>query len=121
MSGPSHVEKTPIEHRAQLVDYLASGGRPAEQWRIGTEHEKFVFRTDDLRAPEYEGERGIRALLEGMAHCGWELVREHDLPIALARGLASVTLEPAGQLELSGAQVENIHETCCEVHEHLED
>ncbi|MGH8162777.1 MAG: glutamate--cysteine ligase [Rhodanobacteraceae bacterium] len=121
MSGPSHVEKTPIEHRVQLVDYLASGGRPAEQWRIGTEHEKFVFRTDDLRAPEYEGERGIRALLEGMAHCGWELVREHDLPIALSRGLASVTLEPAGQLELSGAPVENIHETCCEVHEHLDD
>lgn len=121
MSGPSHVETTPIEHRAQLVDYLASGGRPAEQWRIGTEHEKFVFRTDDLRAPEYEGERGIRALLEGMAHCGWELVREHDLPIALARGLASVTLEPAGQLELSGAPLENIHDTCCEVHEHLED
>lgn len=121
MSGPSHVEKTPIEHRAQLVDYLSSGGRPAEQWRIGTEHEKFVFRTDDLRPPPYEGERGIRALLEGMAHCGWELVREHDLPIALARSMASVTLEPAGQLELSGAQVENIHETCCEVHEHLED
>ncbi|MEO6968121.1 MAG: glutamate--cysteine ligase [Rhodanobacteraceae bacterium] len=121
MSGPSHVEKTPIEHRAQLVDYLASGGRPAEQWRIGTEHEKFVFRTDDLRAPEYEGERGIRALLESMARCGWELVREHDFLIALSRGMASVTLEPAGQLELSGAPLENIHETCCEVHEHLED
>ncbi|MGH8212693.1 MAG: glutamate--cysteine ligase, partial [Rhodanobacteraceae bacterium] len=121
MSGPSHVEKTPIEHRAQLVDYLASGGKPADQWRIGTEHEKFVFRTDDLRPPPYEGERGIRALLEGMARCGWELVREHDLPIALSRGLASVTLEPAGQLELSGAPVATIHDTCCEVHEHLED
>ena len=121
MSGPSHVEKTPIEHRSQLVDYLASGAKPAEQWRIGTEHEKFVFRTDDLRPPTYEGERGIRALLEGMARCGWELVREHDLPIALSRGLASVTLEPAGQLELSGAPVETIHDTCCEVHEHLED
>src|SRR5579885_582357 len=121
MSGPSHVEKTPIEHRSQLVDYLASGAKPAEQWRIGTEHEKFVFRTDDLRPPTYEGERGIRALLEGMARCGWELVRENDLPIALSRGLASVTLEPAGQLERSGAPVETIHDTGCEVHEHLED
>ncbi|HWG10007.1 MAG TPA: glutamate--cysteine ligase [Rhodanobacteraceae bacterium] len=121
MSGPSHVEKTPIEHRSQLVDYLASGGKPAEQWRIGTEHEKFVFRIDDLRPPAYEGERGIRALLEGMAHRGWELVREHDLPIALARGMASVTLEPAGQLELSGAPVPTIHDTCCEVQEHLQD
>lgn len=121
MSGPSHVEQTLIEHRAQLVDYLAVGGKPIDRWCIGTEHEKFVFRTDDLRPPPYEGERGIRALLQGMAHCGWELVREHDLPIALSRGMASVTLEPAGQLELSGAPVRTIHDTCCEVHEHLED
>src|SRR5690348_3516668 len=120
MSGPSHVAEQPIERRAQLVEYLAAGGRPAAQWKIGTEHEKFVFRTDDLRPPPYEGERGIGALLKGVAGCGWDPVGENGNVIALARGNASVTLEPAGQLELSGAPLETIHQTCCEVQEHLD-
>jgi glutamate--cysteine ligase len=120
MSGPSHVAEQPIERRAQLVEYLAAGGRPAAQWKIGTEHEKFVFRTDDLRPPPYEGERGIGALLKGVAGCGWDPVGENGNVIALTRGNASVTLEPAGQLELSGAPLETIHQTCCEVQEHLD-
>src|SRR5690348_12085469 len=120
MSGPSYVAEQPIERRAQLVEYLAAGGRPAAQWKIGTEHEKFVFRTDDLRPPPYEGERGIGALLKGVAGCGWDPVEENGNVIALARGNASVTLEPAGQLELSGAPLETIHQTCCEVQEHLD-
>ena len=120
MSGPSHVAEQPIERRAQLVEYLAAGSRPAADWKIGTEHEKFVFRTDDLRPPPYDGERGIGALLQGIAGCGWEPVVEDGNLIALARDKASVTLEPAGQLELSGAPLENIHQTCCEVQEHLE-
>ena len=120
MSGPSHVAEQPIERRAQLVEYLAAGSRPAADWKIGTEHEKFVFRTDDLRPPPYEGERGIGALLQGIAGCGWDRVVEDGNLIALARDKASVTLEPAGQLELSGAPLENIHQTCCEVQEHLE-
>src|SRR6185437_9753319 len=65
VSIPSAVKSTPIAGRQQLVDYLAAGEKPREAWRIGTEHEKFGFRTDDLRAPPFEGERGIRALLEG--------------------------------------------------------
>lgn len=120
MSGPSHVAEQPIEGCAQLVEYLAVGGRPAAQWKIGTEHEKFVFRTDDLRPPPYEGERGIGALLRGIVCCGWEPVEEDGHLIALTRDGASVTLEPAGQLELSGAQLETIHQTCSEVQEHLE-
>jgi len=120
MSGPSHVAEQPIERHAQLAEYLANGGRPADQWKIGTEHEKFVFRTDDLRPPPYEGERGIGALLHGVAGCGWEPVEEDGNVIALARGQASVTLEPAGQLELSGAPLETIHQTCREVQEHLQ-
>jgi glutamate--cysteine ligase len=119
MSGPSHVAEQPIERHAQLAEYLAAGGRPAEQWRIGTEHEKFVFRTDDLKPPPYAGERGIGALLRGIEGCGWEPVEEGGNLIALSRGAASVTLEPAGQLELSGAPVETIHQTCNEVQEHL--
>jgi len=119
MSGPSHVVEQPIEHHAQLAEYLAAGGKPASAWKIGTEHEKFVFRTDDLKPPPYAGERGIGALLRGIASCGWDPVDEDGNIIALARGMASVTLEPAGQLELSGAPLDTIHDTCCEIAEHL--
>jgi len=122
VSIPSAVKSTPIESRQQLADYLAAGEKPREDWRIGTEHEKFGFRMDDLAPPPFEGERGIRALLEGLAsRYGWEIAREGETPVALSRGKANITLEPAGQLELSGAPVENIHQTCCEVNAHLEE
>lgn len=119
MSGPSAVKEVPITRRDELVEYIAGGARPKDQWRIGTEHEKFGFRLDDLRPPTWEGERGIGTLLQGLTRFGWEPVREKDYLIALSRGLASITLEPAGQLELSGAPLENVHETCCEVTTHL--
>ncbi|GAP65366.1 glutamate--cysteine ligase [Mizugakiibacter sediminis] len=102
-----------------MVEYLAEGGKPAAEWCIGTEHEKFGFRFDDLRPLDYEGPRGIRALLEGLTRFGWARVEENGHLIALTRGGASVTLEPAGQLELSGAPLETIHDTCCEVGSHL--
>ncbi|HZX90729.1 MAG TPA: glutamate--cysteine ligase [Rudaea sp.] len=119
MSGPSAVKETPIESRAQLVEYIASGARTVEKWKIGTEHEKFGFRLDDLRPPTYEGARGIGALLNGMTRFGWAPVEEHGNVIALTRGDGSITLEPAGQLELSGGQVDTLHDTCCEVMKHL--
>jgi len=121
MSGPSAVKETPIARRDQLVEYIASGARTIEQWKIGTEHEKFGFRLDDLRAPTYEGERGIGKLLEGLTRFGWAPVREGDDIIALTRGDGSITLEPAGQLELSGGQVDTIHDTCSEVSGHLKE
>jgi glutamate--cysteine ligase len=119
MSGPSTVKEDPISGRAQLVDYIAQGEKPASAWRIGTEHEKFGFRLDDLRPPTWEGPHGIGVLLDGMTRFGWERVLENGKLIALLRDSASVTLEPAGQLELSGAPLENIHETCAEVTSHL--
>jgi glutamate--cysteine ligase len=121
MSGPSAVKEVPITGRDQLVEYIASGAKPPADWRIGTEHEKFGFRLDDLRAPTYEGERGIGALLQGMTRFGWEPVREGEHIIALTRGLANITLEPAGQLELSGAPLETLHDTCCETICHLKE
>ena len=122
MSIPSAVKSTPIRDRQQLADYLAAGEKPREAWRIGTEHEKFGFRTDDLRTPAFEGERGIKVLLETLAtRYGWEVAREGENPVALSREGASITLEPAGQLELSGATLETIHQTCCEVNSHLKE
>jgi glutamate--cysteine ligase len=119
MSSPSHVVEAPITERHALVDYLAAGGRKKPDWRIGTEHEKFGFRLDDLRPPTFDGERGIEALLKGLTRFGWAPVDEHGRVIALLRDGASVSLEPAGQFELSGAQLETVHQTCCEVDTHL--
>ncbi|ATY33782.1 glutamate--cysteine ligase [Sphingomonas psychrotolerans] len=110
-----------IEDRAQLVDYFARGEKPKDRWRIGTEHEKFVYwKTADHRAPSYEEPGGIHALLIGLTHYGWKPVYEGDNIIALSGPDGAISLEPAGQFELSGAPLENLHETCAETGRHLQ-
>lgn len=117
----SDVEKTQsLTTKRQLVDYIASGCKPKEDWRIGTEHEKFAYRLSDLRPLEYEGDQGIGKLLEGLRRFGWNPVVENGKLIALTMpDGCSITLEPAGQVELSGAMLETIHQTCAEVGMHL--
>lgn len=110
-----------ISCKDQLIDYIASGEKPRADWRIGTEHEKFVFsRSTCTRAP-YEGEHGIRALLEGLDIAQAQPILENGniIGLNLANG-ASITLEPGGQFELSGAPLHTIHETCAEITLHLE-
>ena len=120
MSAPPQAPGEPITDKKQLVDYLAAGSKPREDWRIGTEHEKFGYRRDDHRPLPYEGERGIAAILKGMERFGWEPVFEGENVIALTKeDGCNVTLEPGGQFELSGAPLETIHQTCDEVHTHL--
>ena len=119
MSRPPDEAGAPIESRAQLVEDLASAGKPREAWRIGTEHEKFAFRLSDRRRVGYEGPDGIAAILHGLTRFGWEPVREGDNTIALSMDGCAITLEPGGQFELSGAPLENVHQTCDEVHAHL--
>lgn len=111
-----------IENKSQLVDYLASGNKPKSEWRIGTEHEKFAFCTKSLKTLPYEGDKSVRALLEDMSkYAGWTPVYENGNIIALTGDDgSSVTLEPGGQVELSGAPLENIHQTCKEVGTHLD-
>ncbi|MCI5111335.1 MAG: glutamate--cysteine ligase [Marivita sp.] len=112
----------PIEHHDQLAEYLASGCKPKDDWRIGTEHEKFGYCKDTLRPLPYEGERSILAVLQGLrdAH-GWDPVMEGANLIGLVKDGANISLEPGGQLELSGAPLETIHQTCDEVNDHLRD
>lgn len=120
LSGPSQEDETPIGDVSELVAYSESGNKPESDWRIGTEHEKFGFRLDDLRPLTHEGPQGIEAVLRGLSQFPWEPVEEHGKLIALKRpDGASVTLEPAGQLELSGAMLETIHQTCVETRTHL--
>ena len=109
-----------IEDRAQMIELFASGEKPRERWRIGTEHEKFVYRTGDHRAPSYAEPGGIRDLLAGLTRFGWQPVIEGENVIALSGPDGTISLEPAGQLELSGAPLENLHQTCAETGRHLE-
>ena len=108
-----------IESRDDLLSVFAKGEKPAHRWRIGTEHEKFVYRTADHRAPSYDEPGGIRDLMMALTRYGWEPVMEGDHVIALAGADGNVSLEPAGQLELSGAPLENLHQTCAETGRHL--
>ena len=120
MSAPPKSPGAPITDRRQLVEYHEAGNKPPSAWRVGTEHEKFVFRHSDLRRVPYEGPDGIGALLQGMTRFGWKPVVEGGNIIALENDArCSITLEPGGQFELSGAPLETIHQTCDEVHEHL--
>ncbi len=110
----------PIERESQLAEYLAQGCKPKADWRIGTEHEKFGYCKDTLQPLPYAGERSIEAVLEGLRdRFGWAPVLEGDKIIGLVKDGANVSLEPGGQLELSGAPVETIHQTCDEVNVHL--
>jgi glutamate--cysteine ligase len=116
------VDMTPIETREDLVAWFEAGSKPRSRFRIGTEHEKFVFTVDGHNPVPYEGRRGICALLEGMQHLlGWEPIVEAGNIIGLfdVTGGGAISLEPGGQFELSGAPVETVHQTCSELMAHL--
>ncbi|MCB1498460.1 MAG: glutamate--cysteine ligase [Bauldia sp.] len=116
------TDATPIESRDQLIEALSSGAKPRSEWRVGTEHEKFGFYEADDSPVPYEGERGIRRLLELMEGLlGWHRIEDRGLIIGLTdpTGLGAISLEPGGQFELSGAPLETIHQTCRETNAHL--
>ena len=108
-----------IESRDDLLSVFSGGEKPPERWRIGTEHEKFVYRVSDHKAPSYDEPGGIRDLLMALTEFGWKPVEEGGKVIALSGPDGTVSLEPAGQLELSGAPLEHLHQTCAEAGRHL--
>jgi glutamate--cysteine ligase len=124
MSNPGDVDDTPISSVQQMAEYFAAGCKPKDQFRIGTEHEKFGFRHADLTPPPYfptDGQPGsIRDLLAGLARFGGAPILDGDNAIGLKQGAASVSLEPAGQLELSGGTLETLHETKQELDTHFD-
>ena len=119
-----NVPAPTVRSRDELIAWIAAGCKPAERWRIGTEHEKFLFLADSLRPVPYAGPRSVRALMESLiARFGWLPIMEGDNIIALRRpdGEAggTVSLEPGGQFELSGDPLRTVHEVGAETHEHL--
>lgn len=117
------TENAPLSRDA-LIEAMAKGAKPKDQWRIGAEHEKFGFDKTTLARPAYEGPSGIKAMLEGLQRFGWSPVEENGYLIGLERKndegfTASVSLEPGGQFELSGAPLKTIHDICSETGQHL--
>jgi glutamate--cysteine ligase len=123
MSNPGDADATQITSLKQLADHIAAGCKPAEQFRIGTEHEKFGYRLADLAAPPYQpadGQPGsIRDLLGALTRFGGTPITDRGNTIGLKQGDAAISLEPAGQLELSGAPLETLHETLAEFEAHF--
>jgi glutamate--cysteine ligase len=113
-------DSRPIESRADLLSVFEAGEKSPADWRIGTEHEKFVYRLADHHAPSYDQPGGIRDLLKGLIEYGWEPVEEAGNVIALKGADGAISLEPAGQFELSGAALQNLHQTCTEAARHLD-
>jgi glutamate--cysteine ligase len=112
-------ESPPIDGCADLISVFEGGEKVRADWRIGTEHEKFVYRMADHRAPSYDEPGGIRDLLNGLTEFGWRPILENGNVIALAGPDGTISLEPAGQFELSGAALQNLHQTCAEAARHL--
>lgn len=120
MAEGAQVNGDVITDKQPLLEYMAAGCKPPSNWRIGTEHEKFPYHLSNFGPLSYTEENGIRTLLEKMQRFGWEAVMEGENIIALKQDGGAISLEPAGQLELSGAPLANIHQTCDEVSGHLQ-
>lgn len=117
------TDDRPIENHSQLVEWIAKGNKPKSEWRIGTEHEKFGFCMQSHAPVPYEGDRGIKAILEILKEeSGWDAIEDDGNIIGLynSDGGGAISLEPGGQFELSGAPLETVHQTCRESNQHLE-
>jgi len=113
-----------IESRADLIEVMAVGGKPRSEWRVGTEHEKHVYRKAPIRPVPYSGDDGVHALLTGIeGRTGWHPFFDRGNPIGLRNlgAVGGISLEPGGQFELSGAPQLTIHDAAAELDAHLED
>jgi glutamate--cysteine ligase len=120
MSNPGEADLTPITSVRQLADWFAHGSKAPGDWAIGTEHEKFGFYHANLAPPPYEP-AGIRALLQSLEGKGWAPILDNGNPIGLTRDKASISLEPGGQFELSGAPLPDLHAAWAELQNHLDE
>ena len=106
-------------NKIDLIKWFEDGCKKKTEFKIGTEHEKFVYKLSNLKPVSYQENSGIKKILKSLTRFGWEEVIENNYLIALKKDKQSITLEPGGQLELSGAPLDNIHKTCAEVNDHL--
>jgi glutamate--cysteine ligase len=116
---PETTKNTEITHKSQLIEYFEKGCKPEEEWSIGTEHEKFLFHKSNFQRVSYFGEPGIRTIFYHLQKKGWQPVDEKGNVVGLKKNGASITLEPGGQVELSGSKLKTLQETFHETQKHF--
>jgi len=122
LKGPAGLSE-PVTGKAELIDYLRRAEKPRAEWKVGVEHEKIGVVDGNFEAVPYYGETGIRSILDALARDAGgaqHAHRENGQPIAVLQEGASVTLEPGGQLELSGAPHRSLRAAREEIERHLQ-
>ena len=111
---------SPIRNKEELEEFFHSSGKPRQRWRVGTEYEKIGIERRSAKAIPYSGPRGVETILRALAEeYNWQPQEEDGHVMALARGNAQITLEPGGQIELSGEPCESIHCSQAEFTQHI--
>ena len=105
-----------IISKEHIIKYFNSGIRSSTQFKIGIEHEKFLFNLKTNKRVNYPT---ILKMFEGLYEFGWKPILENENIIGLKKNGKSITLEPGNQIELSGDQLDNIHEACSESQDYL--
>ena len=105
-----------ITQKEQIINYFKSGIRESKDFKIGIEHEKFLFDQNKNKRIDYPT---ILKMFKGLYEFGWKPILENKNVIGLKKGGKSITLEPGNQIELSGDQLNNIHEACSESQDYL--
>jgi glutamate--cysteine ligase len=105
-----------ITHKEHIINYFKSGIRKTKDFKIGIEHEKFLFDQSNNKRVDYPT---ILKMFKGLYEFGWKPILENKNIIGLKKNGKSITLEPGNQIELSGDQLENIHEACSESQDYL--
>ena len=108
-------------NKINLIEYFEKGIKSDTELKIGTEHEKFILNESTLKPLSYEEKNGIRDIFLSLIELGWKPIYEgkNNKIVGLKHGKQNFSLEPAGQFELSGQPLENIHQTCDEITKHL--
>ena len=105
-----------ITKKEQIIEYFKSGIKNKKEFKIGIEHEKFLFDSQNNKRIDYQK---IKEMFSALLEFGWNPVLENDDIIGLNKGGKNITLEPGNQIELSGDKLNNIHEACAESYDYL--
>ena len=109
-----------LENKKEIIEYFEKGFKPKQFWKIGTEHEKFLYDLNTLEPIDYRGKNGIKFLFKLLKKKGWKEIIEDKNPIALKNKGSTISLEPRCQIELSGGTVKSVHETCKQAKTYLD-
>tara|TARA_B100001013_G_scaffold165131_1_gene98853 strand:- start:656 stop:1999 length:1344 start_codon:yes stop_codon:yes gene_type:complete len=110
-----------IKNENEIIEYFEKGSKPKQHWKIGTEHEKFLYNLNTLQPIDYYGKNGVKSLFKLLKKKGWKEIIENKNPIALQKKGSTISLEPRCQIELSGGTVKTIHETCKQAKTYLDE